>query len=377
MGDVDKDSRKNIRGNAAMKLTVSVGTRPQLIKISPLIRRIGKEKDIVLQFIDTGQHYDHELNRTFYEELSLPRSTFLNVGSGTPGEQTGKAIIAIEKEILKFKPDNLLVIGDTNSTLAGALAAKKQGIRLGHIESGLRSFDRKMPEEINRIIVDHISDQLFAPTENAIKNLKKDGIPDDRITFTHDITVDACRENYEIAKKRSDIMKRYHLRQRDFILVTSHRQENVDDKRNLSKLVDALTKLEKPVIFPVHPRTLKNLAAYGLLEKLQKKCILIKPLGYFEFLTLLGNAACVITDSGGVQKEALILKTPCITIRTTTEWPETTQLGANVLVGLDEKKMLEETEKRTTEGFRKSIEKIKNPFGDGKTSERILETIEK
>jgi UDP-N-acetylglucosamine 2-epimerase len=358
-----------------MKLTVSVGTRPQLIKISPLIRQIGKEKDIVLQFIDTGQHYDHELNRTFYEELSLPQSTFLNVGSGTPGEQIGKAIIAIEKEILKFKPDNLLVIGDTNSTLAGALAAKKQGIGLGHIESGLRSFDRSMPEEINRILVDHISDQLFTPTQNAIQNLKKEGIPDDRITFTHDITVDACRENYEIAKKRSDIMRGYSLRQRDFILVTSHRQENVDDKRNLSKLVDALTKLEKPVIFPVHPRTLKNLAAYGLLEKLQKKCTLTKPLGYFEFLTLLGNAACVITDSGGVQKEALILKTPCITIRTTTEWPETIQLGANVLVGLDEKMLLRETEKRTTEGFIKSVQKIKNPYGDGKTSQRILEIL--
>lgn len=360
-----------------MKLTISVGTRPQLIKISPLIRKIEKEKDIILQFIDTGQHYDHELNRTFYEELNLPQSTFLNIGSGTPGEQTGKAMIAIEKEVLRFKPDNLLVIGDTNSTLAGALAAKKLGIGLGHIESGLRSFDRKMPEEINRVLVDHISDLLFAPTENAIKNLRNEGVPEDKITFTHDITVDACRENYEIAKSRSDIMERYGLRQRGFILATSHRQENVDDKKNLKKLVDALTKLEKPVVFPVHPRTLKNLKAYSLLEKLEKKCTLTKPLGYFDFLTLIGNTACVITDSGGVQKEALILKTPCITIRTTTEWPETIDLGANVLVGLDEKKILAETEKRATAGFRKKMEKIKNPFGDGKTSERILETIKK
>ena len=358
-----------------MKLTVCVGTRPQLIKISPLLRRIGEERKVVLQFIDTGQHYDHELNQTFYDELHLPQSTFLKVGSGEPGEQVEKAVISIEKEIQKFKPDTLLVIGDTNSTLAGALAAKKLGIRLGHIESGLRSFDRRMPEEVNRVTVDHMSDMLFAPTENAIQNLKAEGIPEERIIFTYDITVDACRENYELAKSRSDVMKRLGLRKNGFLLVTSHRQENVDDEKNLKRLVAALTKLKMPVIFPMHPRTRKNLKAFGLLEKLEEKCILTKPLGYFDFLTLLGNAACVITDSGGVQKEALILKTPCVTIRTTTEWPETISLGGNVLVGLDEEKILAETEKRAAKGFRKTMETIRNPYGDGKTSERILEAL--
>jgi len=358
-----------------MRLTISIGTRPQLIKISPLIRKIEKEKDIKLQFIDTGQHYDHELNKTFYDELNLPESRFLEIGSGTPGEQTGNAIIAIEKELIKFDPDLVLVIGDTNSTLAGALGTVKQKIPLGHIEAGLRSFDRRMPEEINRIIVDHISDYLFAPTENAVKNLSKEGIPKDRIFFTYDITVDACLENYRIAKEKSKILNKLNINPRDYILVTSHRQENVDDEGNLSRLVNALIRIKKPVIFPIHPRTMKNLKRFNLLEKLRENCILTKPLGYFDFLMLLKNASCVVTDSGGIQKEALILKTPCVTIRDTTEWIETVKLGANALVGLDEKKIVEEVERRSREEFHKSMERIRNPYGDGKTSERILRIL--
>ncbi|MBN2014536.1 MAG: UDP-N-acetylglucosamine 2-epimerase (non-hydrolyzing) [Candidatus Altiarchaeota archaeon] len=358
-----------------MKLSIVVGTRPQLIKISPLIRRIEKERDIRLQFIDTGQHYDYELNKTFYDELRLPASEFLDIGSGTPGEQTGNALIAVEREIIKFNPDLALVIGDTNSALAGALAAVKQKIPVGHIEAGLRSFDRRMPEEINRIIVDHVSDHLFAPTKNAVNNLMREGIPKDKIFFTHDITVDACLENYEIAKEKSKILEKLNINPRDYVLVTAHRQENVDDKRNLEKLVNALTKLEKPTIFPVHPRTLKNMKAFSLLEKLGKNCTLTKPLGYFDFLMLLKNAACVVTDSGGVQKEALILKTPCVTIRTTTEWPETIKLNANVLVGLDGKRIINEVNRRSNNEFHRAMEDIKSPYGEGKTSESILDAI--
>ncbi|ODS41285.1 MAG: UDP-N-acetylglucosamine 2-epimerase [Candidatus Altiarchaeales archaeon WOR_SM1_79] len=360
-----------------MKLSIPIGTRPQLIKISPLVRRIEKEKDIELQFIDTGQHYDHELNKTFYDELNLPESKFLEIGSGAPGEQTGNALIAIEKELIKFGPDLVLVIGDTNSTLAGALAAVKQKIPLGHIEAGLRSFDRRMPEEINRIIVDHISDYLFTPTKNALKNLKKEGIPKDKIFFTYDITVDACLENYRIAKEKSKILEELDINPRDYVVVTAHRQENVDKKENLEKIVDSLLSLNKEVIFPVHPRTLKNLEKFGLREKIASNCKLVKPAGYFDFLMLLANAACVVTDSGGVQKESLILKTPCITIRESTEWVETVKLDANILVGLNEKKIAYEVEKRSEERFHRSIDRIKNPYGDGKTNRRILDFIKK
>jgi len=358
-----------------IKISIIVGTRPNLIKISPLIGKIKNDEDFEMQFVDTGQHYDYELDEIFINELNLPKPIFLDVGSGTPGKQTGNAIIKIEDEIIKFQPHIAVVIGDTNSTLAGALTAAKLHIPVAHIEAGLRSFDRKMPEEINRIIVDHISDILFAPTENAVKNLKHEGICDEKIFFVEDITVDACLQNYEIAKN-SDILKRLNV-DRGFILVTLHRQENVDSRENLISILDALLEINKKykIVFPIHPRTLKNLKSFGIFDIYSKNIDFINPVGYFDFLKLLTSASCVVTDSGGVQKEALIMKIPCVTTRKTTEWIETINLGANVLVGTDKQKIINEVFKRTSKEFHEFIGKIKNPYGDGKTSERILKYI--
>ncbi|PIN68175.1 MAG: UDP-N-acetylglucosamine 2-epimerase (non-hydrolyzing) [Candidatus Altarchaeum sp. CG12_big_fil_rev_8_21_14_0_65_33_22] len=358
-----------------IKVSIIIGTRPNLIKISPLLRKIKEDQSIELQFINTGQHYDYELDGIFIKELNLLEPVFLNIGSGTQGEQTGNGLIKIEKELIKFKPDISVVIGDTNSTLAGALASAKLNIPVAHIEAGLRSFDRKMPEEINRTVVDHISDMLFVPTENAIKNLKNEGILDEKIFFVQDISVDACLQNDEIAKK-SEILKKLNVNN-DFILVTLHRQENVDIKENLCNILDAIIEISKSreVIFPIHPRTLKNLKLFDIFENYSKKIKIIKPLGCFDFLKLLGCASCVVTDSGGIQKEALILKTPCVTTRTTTEWIETINLNANVLVGSDKEKIVEEVPKRSSKEFHKFMKKIKNPYGDGKASERIIKYI--
>ncbi len=358
-----------------IKISIIVGTRPNLIKVSPLVRKIKEDESIDMQFINTGQHYDYELDEIFIKELNIPKPVFLNVGSGTQGKQTGEALIKIEKELIEFKPDVSVVIGDTNSTLAGALASTKLHIPVAHIEAGLRSFDRKMPEEINRIVVDHISDILFVPTENAVKNLKNEGIGDEKIFFVHDISVDACLQNYEIAKK-SEILKKMNINN-NFVLVTLHRQENVDNKENLCNILDALLEISKGkgVVFPIHPRTLKNLKAFGIFEKYSENLRFIKPLGYFDFLKLIGSSSCIVTDSGGVQKEALILKTPCVTARTTTEWTETTDMNANVLVGTDKEKIIEEVSRRSSKEFHEFMEKTENPYGDGKTSERILRNI--
>jgi len=358
-----------------IKISIIIGTRPNLIKISPLVRIIKEDQSIEFQIINTGQHYDYELDEIFIKDLNLPKPVLLNIGSGTQGEQTGNALIKIEKELIKFKPSISVVIGDTNSTLAGALASVKLNIPVAHIEAGLRSFDKKMPEEINRIVVDHISDILFVPTENAMNNLLAEGIQKNKIVFVQDISVDACLQNHEIAEN-SEILKQLHIKD-EFILATLHRPENVDNKENLCNILDALIEISKntEVVFPVHPRTLKNLKSFGVFEEYSKKIKFIKPIGYFDFLKLIGSASCVVTDSGGIQKEALILKTPCVTTRTTTEWVETIKLDANVLVGSDKKRIIEEVSKRSSKDFHKFIKKIENPYGDGKASEKIIKYI--
>lgn len=360
-----------------MKVSVVVGTRPQLIKISPLIQKIKENKEIELQIINTGQHYDQNMDKIFLNELNLNEAIHLNFDAKnlTPVELTGKIMIDLEDKLKSFEPDFVAVIGDTNSTLAGAITASKLCIPLGHIESGLRSFDRNMPEEINRVVVDHISDILFTPTKNAADNLKKEGISSEKIKFVGDITVDVLHRNYEISEKNSKIIEKLNLSGKDFVLVTAHRQESVDFEERLKIIVESLIEIskEKTIIFPVHPRTLKNLKKFSLYDKLINKCIiLLEPVGYFDFLVLLRKASCVITDSGGIQKEALILGTPCITIRTTTEWIETINTNANVLAGYDKEKIINEVKIRATDDFKRFVKKINNPYGDGKTSERII-----
>lgn len=355
------------------KVSIVVGTRPNLVKLSPFANVLKKAGSVDFQIIDTGQHYDYEMDEQFVEELGIPKPIFLEIGSGLQGEQTGNALMKIEKELLKFKPGIVVVIGDTNSTLAGALAAAKLNIPVAHIEAGLRSFDRKMPEEINRVVVDHISEILFAPTENSVKNLKDEGISKERVVFTQDITVDACLGNYERAKK-SPVLKELGITG-EFVLVTLHRPSNVDDKKTVSAILGGLMKVArwKNVVFSIHPRTLKRLQEFEILEKYDKTIKFIKPQGYFDFLKLLGSAACVVTDSGGVQKEALILKTPCVTVRDTTEWPETLSLGGNVLV--ESVGIVNEVSKRSSAEFRKFMQGLKNPYGDGKAAERMVSAL--
>ena len=263
-----------------------------------------------------------------------------------------------------------MVYGDTNSTLAGALAAVKIHIKVAHVEAGLRSFDRQMPEEINRVLTDHASDILFCPTKTAIENLKKEGITDG-VYNVGDVMFDALLHNREIAERKSAILEDLNLKSKQYLVATVHRPGNTDNKENLGNIVDAFCKVDETIVFPVHPRTVKFLKEYDLYEKLQKYVKLIKPLGYIDFLKLMNHAKKILTDSGGVQKEAYMLKVPCITLRDNTEWVETVEDGWNVCVGANKEKIIEKVKE-----FKPDREQ-RNVFGDGKASEGIIEIINK
>ncbi len=322
-----------------MKIISIVGARPQFIKCAPLSKELRKTNEE--KILNTGQHYDVEMSGIFFKELSIPHPDYnLGIGSGTHGEQTGKMLIEIEKILNHDKPDLVLVYGDTNSTLAGALAASKIGICVAHIESGLRSFDRSMPEEINRILTDHISNLLFCPTPQAVTNLKNEGIVSG-VYMVGDVMQDALLMYSEIAGKVSNILTKLDLTVNEYFVITVHRPGNTDNKENLRRIIEALKRLERKVIFPVHPRTEKYLKEYGFWEKMPSNVIMIKPLGYLDMLHLMNNAEKILTDSGGVQKEAYMLGKPCITLRENTEWVETVDAGWNVLVGADEEKIVD------------------------------------
>lgn len=322
-----------------MKIISVVGARPQFIKLSSLSKELRKKhKEIILH---TGQHYDDELSRVFFSQLSIPKPDYnLGIGSAEHGEQTGKMLKATEEVLLFEKPDLVIVYGDTNSTLAGALAAAKQNIPVAHVEAGLRSFVRSMPEEINRILTDHVSSLLFCPTPTSVKNLKREGITKE-VHLVGDVMYDSLRENLSVAEKKSKIMKRLNLQKEKFYLITVHRAENTDIKENLKKIIRIVTSLDKIVVFPIHPRTRKRLSEFNLLDRLLSKqdILLIDPVSYLDMLVLEKNARCMLTDSGGVQKEAYFLRTPCLTLREETEWVETVGAGWNKIVGLDEKKI--------------------------------------
>lgn len=351
-----------------MKMASIVGARPNFIKCAPLSREIRKEFDEIL--IHSGQHYDYDMNKVFFDELKIPEPDYhLGVGSGNHGEQTGEMLKRTEGVLLKEEPDLVLVYGDTNTTLAGALAACKLHIKVGHIEAGLRSYDKSMPEEINRILTDHCSDLLFCPTRTAVRNLKSEGITKG-IHLTGDVMGDALLQNKEIAE-RSAILDELSLKSKKYLVATIHRPNNTDKKENLSNIVDAFCEIGEEIVVPVHPRTEKYLKQYGFYERLKEKghVKLIKPLGYFDFLKLMNHAKKILTDSGGVQKEAYILKVPCITLRETTEWVETVEDGWNVLVGANKENIL-----KMANGFEPKG-KQRNVFGDGRASERIVEII--
>jgi UDP-N-acetylglucosamine 2-epimerase (non-hydrolysing) len=323
-----------------MKIVSVVGARPQFIKYAPLSKELRRSHQEVL--VHTGQHYDYNMNKVFFDELGIPQPDYnLGVGSGTHGYQTGEMLKGIEKIMIKEKPDLVMAYGDTNSTIASALSATKLHFRVGHIEAGLRSFDRSMPEEVNRVLTDHCSDYLFCPTQTAVDNLKREGITDG-VYLTGDVMVDALDYNIKIAE-RLDILDRLKLTSKRYLVVTLHRAGNTDEIQKLESVADALTQLSilsETIVFPMHPRTEKLLKKCGLYDRLKEKVKLIEPLGYFEFLKLLNHAKKVLTDSGGIQKEAYILKVPCVTLRENTEWVETVESGWNVLAGANTEKII-------------------------------------
>lgn len=350
-----------------MKILTVVGARPQFIKaaaVSNVIRGVCKEV-----LVHTGQHYDENMSKVFFEELKIPRPDYnLNVGSGGHGKQTGTMLIGLEEIYINEKPDLILVYGDTNSTLAGALCASKMLIPVAHVEAGLRSFNMAMPEEQNRILTDHLSKFLFVPTETAAVNLKNEGIIDN-VYNVGDVMFDAVLNFSKLASERGLILDKAGVKDEAFILATIHRAENTNDINKLSNIISALNESGRKIVLPLHPRTKKYIEDYGLSFSSNVK--VIEPVGYLEMINLESNAEKIVTDSGGVQKEAYFMKKPCITMREETEWVETIKCGWNILVGTDMGKIA-----KAITSF-KPVNEQKNIFGDGKAAEKILKIIEK
>jgi UDP-N-acetylglucosamine 2-epimerase (non-hydrolysing) len=352
-------------------IAIVVGTRPEIIKMAPVVRACV-ERGVPYRLLHTGQHYSFEMDGVFFRELELPPPHHnLEVGSGSQAYQVGAIVSGLAPILERERPDVLLVEGDTNSVLAAGLAAHALGIRVGHVEAGLRSYDRRMPEEVNRILTDHLSDHLFAPTGNARRILRGEGIADDRIHVTGNTVVD------EILRQRGrardpGLLERFGVTPRGFALATTHRPENVDDATRLRGIFDGLTgagrALGMPVLASLHPRTTKSLEAFGLAPDGAVRRL--PPLGYLDFLGLHAEAALMLTDSGGLQEEACCLGVPCVTLRDNTERPESIEVGANVLVGADPS--------RIVAGARAMVAKARdwpNPFGDGQSGARIVEIL--
>lgn len=347
-----------------MRIAVVVGTRPEIIKMSPIIQAAAEAgHDVML--VHTGQHYSHEMDRVFFEDLALPAPDHhLDVGSGPHGRQTGAMLAGIEAIFGDERPDWVLVQGDTNTVLAGALVASKMHIPVGHVEAGLRSGDRSMPEELNRIVTDHLSDLLFPPTQEAVDNLRREGIPPARIVMTGNTVVDAVRRHKARALERLPQTSPY-------ILLTAHRAENVDSPERLQGMLDGARRVAAShglrILFPVHPRTKARLENSGIVATGMD---LVPPTGYLEFLALEAGASLILSDSGGVQEEACILGVPCVTLRDNTERPETIEVGANRLAGTDPE--------RIVAAAREALAADREwpcPFGDGHAAERILEAL--
>jgi len=314
------------------------------------------------------------MDAVFFEHLELRMAKYnLDVGSGSHAEQTGKMLIGIEKVLREESPDVVLVEGDTNTVLAGALAAVKLGIRVGHVEAGLRSYDRQMPEEINRVLADHCSDLLFAPTEKSKRILLGEGIREEKIFVTGNTIVDAVYQNLEISKKKVNVLDCLGVDNGGYFLATVHRQENVDNKKKFKGILEGLEMVQKefglPVVYPIHPRAKKQFKVFNLKVKGVK---IVEPLDYLSFLQLASNAKLILTDSGGVQEEACILRVPCVTVRYNTERPETLEVGSNVLAGTDPYEIIENVKLMLNHR-----NKWQNPLGDGKAGERIVHTLKK
>ena len=359
-----------------MKIMEVVGARPNFMKIAPIQKELAKYPDLKPILIHTGQHYDDKMSKIFFEDLELPRpDVYLGVGSDTHAKQTANVMCAFEDSIKEYKPDMILVVGDVNSTLACTLVGSKLQIPVAHVEAGLRSFDRRMPEEINRIVTDNLSDILFITEESAINNLKREGISQEKIYFVGNVMIDSLIF-YQKKAKQSQILERLQLVPHRYCVVTLHRPSNVDEKDALSKILKAFDVIEKeiPIIFPVHPRTKKRIAEFGLhtLSESMKNLYLIDPLGYLDFLQLIQNAKIVLTDSGGIQEETTYLGIPCLTLRENTERPITISLGTNQLVKLTTSEIITAFHKVMSLNCKNGN---KPPLWDGKAAQRIVKII--
>jgi len=374
-----------------MKISVIFGTRPEIIKLSPVIRALKEEK-LNFFIIHTNQHYNENMDEIFLKELALPKAKYnLNIGSGTHGNMTGRMLIEVEKIFFKEKPDLLIVQGDTNTVLAVSLAASKLGIKIAHVEAGLRSYT-KIPEEINRILTDRISDFLFAPTEKQNKILQREGIEKEKIFVVGNTIVDAVIQNSKLASATptppSGGGSATSLQPKKFLLATAHREENVDNKTNLENILKAIEKSAKKhnlkAIYPIHPRTEKRIKEFKI--KKPKNIKFIEPVGYLDMLLLMKNAKVILTDSGGIQEEACILHTPCVTMREATERPETVEVGGNIIAGTETEKIVKSVDKILTKKINwhtaaplsgGAESPYSSPFGKGNSGKSIVEILKK
>jgi len=344
-----------------MKVASIVGARPQFIKAAPVDRELRDLGQHVL--IHTGQHYDYAMSAVFFEQLEIPEPHYnLGVGSASHGKQTGEILIRIEETLIKERPDCVLVYGDTNSTLAGALAAVKLHLPVAHVEAGLRSFNRSMPEEINRVLTDHVANLLYCPTETARSNLLREGIAAGVFNFG-DVMYDAVLQSIEGVDTASRVLAYLDLRPGSYLLATVHRPANTDDQQNLSSILRALASTDEIVVFPAHPRASQAMERLGL--EVSSNVRLLEPVSYLDMLALEKNARLILTDSGGVQKEAYFFGVPCLTLREETEWVEITEAGWNLLVGANEQRIEKAIHEFRPQGERLPV------FGDGKASQRI------
>jgi len=359
------------------KIISVVGARPNFMKVAPIHKAFKKHHDKITHLIcHTGQHYDEKMSKVFFEDLELPQPDFyLGVGSGSHAEQTATVMIEFEKILINEKPDLVLVVGDVNSTIACSLTAKKLHIKVVHVEAGLRSFDMEMPEEINRILTDRISDYLFVTEKSGLENLKNEGVDDSKVFFVGNVMIDSL-VHYQPKINKSNILEHFNLSPFNFCLVTLHRPSNVDTRESLEKLVNFLNILakERKVVFPIHPRTKINLEKYALIQTLSDAIILSEPIGYIDFQALIKNAELIVTDSGGIQEESTYLGVQCITLRTSTERPSTVDIGTNQLIGVDLEKV-EVACLNVLAGNKKAG--IIPELWDGKAAKRIAEILSK
>ena len=350
-----------------MNVLTVVGARPQFIKAFVVSRELRVEHDEIL--VHTGQHYDEELSEVFFDELGLPEPDHnLGIGSDSHAVQTARMMIELENLVEEYEPDALLCYGDTNSTLAAAIVASKIDVELAHVEAGLRSFNREMPEEMNRVLTDHASDVLFPPSDRAVEHLASEGITED-VYNVGDVMYDSLLWAREVATERSTIKADIGVADDEYLLATVHRPRNTDDRDRLETILAALAADPREVVFPAHPRTIDRLERYDLLETAGTELTLVDPVGYLDFVTLQAGAEIIVTDSGGIQKEAFFLSVPCVTLREETEWPETVDAGGNVLVGADADAIgaaLADPPRSSS-----TVE----PYGDGTAGERIVEVL--